>query len=325
MSQIAQPPVVTTVSDVRAMIRNWRRAGLSVGLVPTMGALHRGHLSLVETARQHIDRVIVSVFVNPKQFGEHEDFDAYPRELGKDGDKLAAVGADAIYSPGPDTMYPEGYATLIRVEGISEGLEALARPTHFDGVATVVAKLLLQTMPDAAVFGEKDYQQLALVKQLALDLDLQTKIIGAPTVRDDDGLALSSRNVYLSDAERKIALGLPKALDEAVQLFESGASADDVSDHIERVMLAAGFNTVDYAAVRDAVTLKPVNTRERAVRILAAGAIGRTRLLDNRHVPEIAKPASKVSKKKLKSISKADAAAPRKNKNRSQPSSVDAA
>jgi pantoate--beta-alanine ligase len=195
-------PIVRTVAELRAQVAGWRKAGQRVGLVPTMGALHEGHLSLVRLAREHAERVVVSVFVNPTQFSPNEDFDAYPRDEAHDAGLLAGVGCDLLFAPGVAEMYPPGFATTVTVAGVSEPLDGTARPGHFVGVATIVSKLLNQCGPDVAVFGEKDYQQLQVIRRLARDLDLPVEIVGGPTARAEDGLALSSRNAYLSAAER---------------------------------------------------------------------------------------------------------------------------
>src|ERR1700761_6344584 len=218
-------PVVRTVSDLRAQVASWRQEGLRIALVPTMGALHEGHLSLVRRALEEADRVVASVFVNPTQFAPGEDFEAYPRGEARDGELLASAGCALLYAPRPDAIYPPGFSTTITVAGVSAPLEGERRPTHFAGVATVVAKLLIQAAPDVAVFGEKDYQQLQVIRRMALDLDLPVTIVGAPTVRAEDGLALSSRNAYLTPEQRPVAGVLNrvmKALAEAAAAGEPG-------------------------------------------------------------------------------------------------------
>jgi pantoate--beta-alanine ligase len=273
--------VARTVAGLRQAVGGWRAKGERVGLVPTMGALHRGHLALVEAARGQCERVVASLFVNPKQFGPREDFAAYPRDEAADLAKFREAGVDLVFAPSVEEMYPPGLAINIRVAGISEVLEGAHRPGHFDGVATVVAKLLLQCLPDAAFFGEKDYQQLMVVRRLVRDLDIPVRIEGVPTVREPDGLALSSRNVYLSLEERRVAPRLYRVLndtaavlrerpDAAVPALAGGISALD----------GAGFVT-DYLELRDAADLSPMITLDRPARLLAAARLGRTRLIDN--------------------------------------------
>jgi pantoate--beta-alanine ligase len=268
---------VKTVADLRAALAG---AGKKrVGLVPTMGALHEGHLSLVREARKHAELVVVSIFVNPTQFAPHEDFDAYPRTLEADLAKLAGQ-AELVFAPTAREIYRPGHATAISVGGPSAGLESDFRPHFFSGVATVVAKLLIAATPDIAVFGEKDYQQLQVIKQMVRDLDLPVEIIGAPTLREEDGLALSSRNAYLSPSERKIASRLNVVLKEACRRARErdiGAAESWAAGSLRE----AGFDPVDYIAIRDAETLVPIKTLERPARILAAAKIGRTRLIDN--------------------------------------------
>jgi pantoate--beta-alanine ligase len=270
------PIVVTTVGDLRKALAE--RTG-KIGMVPTMGALHAGHLSLVREARSHADTVVVSVFVNPTQFAPNEDFDAYPRTLDTDLEKLGDL-ADIVFTPTVREMYPQGFATTVTVAGPSAGLETDFRPHFFAGVATVVAKLLIAASPDIAVFGEKDYQQLLVVKRLARDLGLGVEIVGAPTLREADGLAMSSRNAYLSADERKIAGELNLILKKAIALARHGDLRRAEAAAIE-ALWAAGFSHVDYVAIRDAETLDHITTLERPARILAAAKIGKTRLIDN--------------------------------------------
>ncbi len=248
--------IVDTVNGLRAQVAAWRAGGDRIGLVPTMGALHAGHLSLVDEARKHTRRVVVSIFVNPSQFAPHEDFDRYPRDLEADAAKLGA-GTNLIFAPTVKEMYPDGFATTVSVGGPSEGLETDFRPHFFAGVATVVAKLLIAAQPDVAVFGEKDWQQLQVIKRLVADLALPVEIVGAPIVREADGLAMSSRNAYLKPHERAVAGRMNVILREARD-----------ADAAKRALLDAGFDSVDYVAVRDG-------------RILAAARIGGTRLIDN--------------------------------------------
>jgi pantoate--beta-alanine ligase len=266
---------VTTVADLRAALASAGR----VGLVPTMGALHEGHLSLVRQARKHADLVVVSIFVNPAQFGAGEDFDSYPRTLDADLEKLGGA-AELVFAPTAREIYPEGYATTITVGGPSAGLETDFRPHFFSGVATVVAKLLIAASPDIAMFGEKDYQQLQVVRRLVRDLALPVEIIAGPTLREADGLAMSSRNAYLSASERKIAGRLNVILKDAgAQARQGDIGAAEA--WARQALKEAGFASADYVAIRDAETLAPITRLERPARILAAAKIGRTRLIDN--------------------------------------------
>ncbi|MES0196740.1 pantoate--beta-alanine ligase [Mesorhizobium sp. M0011] len=281
---MSQPVVVDSVAALRAQIRDWRRDGLRVAMVPTMGALHDGHISLVRIALQKAERCVVSIFVNPTQFAPSEDLDKYPRQLGRDLDRLGAAKADLAFTPTVGEMYPAGFATKISVGGPSGGLESDFRPTFFDGVGTVVAKLLLQATPDCAVFGEKDYQQLCVVRQLCRDLDLPVEIIGAPTIRDAHGLAMSSRNAYLDEAELKIARQLNVILRNTAAALAAGAGQSDATEEASRALIAAGFQKVDYVEARQSLTLAPWR-RNREGRLLAAAWLGKTRLIDNVEVP----------------------------------------
>lgn len=266
--------------DAIAQLRGTGK-GKRIALVPTMGALHAGHMALVEEAKRHADHVVVSIFVNPTQFGPNEDLDAYPRREASDAHMLEEHGAALLWAPTADVMYPAGFSTTISLTGVTEPLEGASRPGHFAGVATVVAKLFNQVRPDVALFGEKDYQQLAVIRQMVRDLDVPVEIVGLPTQRDEDGLALSSRNAYLTDEERKAAHLLPRALGEAARRIEKG---DDVAAALEkaRAMLAAGgFDPIDYVALCDAVTLEAMEALDRPARLLAAARMGRTRLIDN--------------------------------------------
>lgn len=272
--------MLTSVATLRRQVAAWRRAGETVALVPTMGALHAGHLSLARLAMERADRCIVSIFVNPTQFGPGEDFGTYPRSLESDVAQLGGLGVPAVFTPDPSQMYPEGFCTTIALGGPAEaGLEDRFRPTHFAGVATVVAKLLIQSMPDLAVFGEKDFQQLAVIRRLAVDLDLPTLILGAPTLREADGLAMSSRNIYLSAEERRTAPLLRATLGHAAEAIagggEPGAAIERACETIEQ----GGFR-LDYLEFRDAASLGPA-VRGQAARLLVAARLGRTRLIDN--------------------------------------------
>jgi pantoate--beta-alanine ligase len=271
-----------TVTALRQTVAAWRQQGASVGLVPTMGALHEGHQALIRAARATCDRVIVSIFVNPKQFGVNEDFGAYPRNEAADTVKAVSAGAALIFAPTPEEMYPAGFATTVTVDRLTEGLCGPHRPGHFAGVATIVSKLLLQALPDAAYFGEKDYQQLLVVKRLALDLDIPVRIVGIPTVREADGLALSSRNVYLSAENRQKAPALAATLRAmAEHLAQDGATVREAIAWGTDQLNAAGFTRIDYLAVCDAETLEPLERMDRPARILVAAYLGTTRLIDN--------------------------------------------
>jgi pantoate--beta-alanine ligase len=274
--------VVRRIADLRARLAPWRKAGERIGLVPTMGALHRGHMALVAAARQQCGRVVVSIFVNPKQFGPNEDLTAYPRRETADLDMLARAGVDLAFVPPETEVYPPGFATLVRVSGLGDGLCGTHRPGHFDGVTTVVAKLLLQALPEAAYFGEKDYQQLVIIRRLARDLDIPVRIEGVPTVREADGLALSSRNQYLSPEERRIAPTLARVLRQiAATLAAAPAAVEREIAHNRNSLADAGF-ALDYLEIREAETLAPVAAVIAAPsRVFAAVYLGHTRLIDN--------------------------------------------
>jgi len=273
--------IVRTISALREALSAYRKAGDSVALVPTMGALHAGHMALVEEARRRARRVVVSIFVNPIQFGANEDLSAYPRREATDVKLLDDAGCDLLWLPSAEEMYPAGFATSISVAGVSGGLCGAVRPGHFTGVATVVAKLFNQVRPDTALFGEKDYQQLAVIRQLNRDLDFGIAIVGVATQREDDGLALSSRNIYLSQEARAVARGLPRAMGEAARAIQAGGDVAQVLDNARARILAAGFDSVDYVELRDAATLAPMAVLDRDGRLLVAARIGGTRLIDN--------------------------------------------
>lgn len=255
--------------------------GAKVALVPTMGALHAGHMALVEAAKTHADRVIVSIFVNPKQFGPSEDLDAYPRPADADTALLKAAGVDILWMPPVSEVYPEGFATTISVAGLPDRLCGAARPGHFDGVTTVVAKLFSQTQPHFAVFGEKDWQQLAIIRRMTTDLNLGVTVIGLPTQRDADGLALSSRNAYLSAIERANACALQQALRDAAASIEKGQQVEAALAQAKSDILSGGFRSIDYVELVDAESLVPMPVLDRKARVLAAARIGTTRLIDN--------------------------------------------
>ncbi len=272
---------VRTVAEVRARVSAWRAAGETVGLVPTMGALHEGHLSLVRLSLAKAGRTCVTLFVNPTQFGSGEDLQTYPRDEAADAAKLAALGVHLLFAPETGEMYPEGNVTRVSVPGIGDCLEGENRPGFFTGVATVVTKLLMQVQPDIAVFGEKDYQQLQVIRRLVRDLDIPVGIESAPTVREADGLAMASRNAYLSPRERAAAPALFRTISAVAEQVAKGADADGTAAWGEGLLLKAGFARVDYLTVRDAETLAPVDRAERPARVLAAAWLGEARLIDN--------------------------------------------
>ena len=277
-------PVVRTIAELRARVGGWRSAHRRIALVPTMGALHAGHIALIEAAKRPGRKVVASIFVNPKQFGPNEDLSRYPRRESADARMLTEAGCDLLWLPPVEVMYPTGFATKISVSGVSEGLDGISRPGHFDGVATVVAKLFNQVRPDVALFGEKDFQQLAVIRQMVADLDFGIEIQGVPTQRDDDGLALSSRNIYLDDAQRTAAVALPRALGVAAKAIARGDDAEGALASAREALIAAGF-VVDYLELVDALTLTPGTDPARDRRLVAAAKIGATRLIDNLAVP----------------------------------------
>jgi pantoate--beta-alanine ligase len=273
---------VHTVNDLRGAVRALRTEGRRVALVPTMGALHEGHMSLIRTGREHADAVCVTIFVNPKQFGPNEDFDAYPRQMEADRAMLERAQVELLFAPAVEEMYPQGFATTVHVDGLTEGLCGAERPQHFDGVATVVTKLLLQAQADVAMFGDKDYQQLLVVRRLVRDLDVPTRIHGCPTWREPDGLALSSRNKYLSAEQRAIAPALHRALQDVAARFRTSVPIGPYAADVARRLVDEGFASVDYLEVRDAAGLEPLARADgRAARVFAAARIGTVRLIDN--------------------------------------------
>lgn len=281
MTMVENLDIVRGAAELRGRVRYWRDQGLSVALVPTMGALHDGHLTLVRTALELADRVVVSVFVNPTQFGPNEDFSRYPRQEAADAAALDGAGCHLLYAPKAEEMYPDGFATTVTVKGVSQPLEGAFRPGHFDGVATVVSKLLLQGLPDLALFGEKDWQQLAVIRRMVRDLDVPVEIVGVPTVREEDGLARSSRNAYLSDEERAIAPVLHRALQAVAEGLKQGGGAEELCHRAAADILAAGFASVDYLDLRDPDTMAKMPRLDRPGRILVAARLGATRLIDN--------------------------------------------
>ena len=276
---------VERLDPLRNAVDALRRDG-PLALVPTMGALHEGHLTLVREAKRRAAHVAVSIFVNPLQFGANEDLAAYPRQLARDSAMLEAEGVALLWAPTVEVMYPLGFGTAISVAGVSEGLCGAARPGHFDGVTTVVAKLFNQVRPDIALFGEKDWQQLAVIRRMARDLDLvrphADAVLGVPTVREADGLAMSSRNAYLSAEERRQAAALPQAMRVAVARIEAGEDVAEALAELSRTLLAGGFAAIDYAELRDAASLAPLDALDKApARLLVAARIGKARLIDN--------------------------------------------
>jgi len=276
--------IIREINALRRAVAELRRDGGTVAFVPTMGALHAGHMALIRSAKREADHVVASIFVNPTQFGPNEDLGTYPRREAEDAAMLEAEGCSILWVPSAATMYPEGHATTVSVSGVSDDLDGAARPGQFAGVATVVTKLFNQVQPDVALFGEKDYQQLAVIRRMAADLDLPIRIVGVPTQRDPDGLALSSRNAYLSDEERLAARVLPRALVEAAQAMRDGSSVGEALQDARRKLEAAGFGPLDYVELRDADPLRPVEGLSGPARMLAAAQLGRTRLIDNLEV-----------------------------------------
>jgi pantoate--beta-alanine ligase len=277
--------LIHALDPLRSAIETLRQDG-TIALVPTMGALHDGHLTLVREAKRRAGHVVVSIFVNPLQFGANEDLDAYPRQLERDCALLEAEGVDVVWAPSVEAMYPTGFASNISVSGVSEGLDGAARPGHFDGVATVVCKLFNQVQPDVALFGEKDWQQLAVIRCMARDLDLTRPhadaVLGVATVREADGLAMSSRNAYLTPEQRAAAVALPHAMRAAIAEIEGGVDVGEALSQLSRTLLASGFLSVDYAELCDAAALTPLPTRSREpMRLLVAARIGKARLIDN--------------------------------------------
>ncbi len=278
------PEIVRTIAGLRDQIRTWRGEGASIGLVPTMGSLHDGHLALVGASLADCRRTVVTIFVNPTQFGPTEDFETYPREETADLAKLSALGADLVFAPDAPEMYTDGFATRITVAGVSEGLCGAVRPHFFQGVATIVCKLLLQSLPDRAYFGEKDYQQLLVVQRLARDLDIPTEIVGVPTVREADGLALSSRNGYLTPDQRAVAPRLHQIMQEVAKNVRQGTDMAAALDRGLAALRDAGFDPVDYLEIRNGDSLAPLGGElpsQARARVFAAAHLGGTRLIDN--------------------------------------------
>lgn len=273
--------IIRDMSDLGSALREWRNAGETIGLVPTMGALHAGHMALIDAARAKADRVVASIFVNPLQFGPSEDLDRYPRQEVEDAKLLERHGCDLLWMPTAEQLYPPGFSTTVSVSGVSERWDGAARPGHFAGVATVVAKLFTAVRPDLAFFGEKDFQQLAVIRRMTTDLGLGVTIHGVETVRDADGLALSSRNAYLSTDERARALALPQSLEEAREAILGGEPVEAALDDARSKLGKAGFSQIDYFALVDSATLEPLDAPSGEMRLIAAAVIGTTRLIDN--------------------------------------------
>ncbi|MEC9312658.1 MAG: pantoate--beta-alanine ligase [Pseudomonadota bacterium] len=280
-------PILRRLADLREQHATWIRAGELVGVVPTMGALHAGHLSLVEAAKATCDRVIVTIFVNPRQFNSPEDLAKYPRTEQADAEKLAPFDVDVVYVPEPDQIYPDGYATSVSVEGITDVLEGTFRPGHFDGVATVVAKLFLQTGAHKAFFGEKDFQQLMVVRRMARDLDIPIEVVGCPTVREDSGLAMSSRNMRLSAEALEKAGRLYPIMTGCADRLAGGETFDQIEPEARAALQAAGFGEIEYLDLRFADTLAPLQTPTRPARLLVAAWLDGVRLIDNIAVPQL--------------------------------------
>jgi pantoate--beta-alanine ligase len=272
--------IVRNSEELTRATASLKRSG-TLALVPTMGALHVGHMTLIEEAQRRADRIAASVFVNPAQFGPNEDFGRYPRQEAQDAAMLEKAGCDLLWLPSLDDIYPQGFATKVSVSGVSDLWEGEARPGHFDGVATIVAKLLLSVRPDVALFGEKDFQQLAVIRRMVADLAIPTQIVGVPTAREADGLALSSRNAYLSEDERTRAVALPRALNYARDAIRNGDDLALVLDTARKMLVEGGYSRIDYFALVDALTLAPLNAAQGEMRLIAAASIGPTRLIDN--------------------------------------------
>lgn len=272
--------VTTTVLETRQLVRQWKKEGKSIGLVPTMGFLHEGHASLIARARKENDIVVVSDFVNPTQFGPNEDLEAYPRDFERDSALCESLGADLIFHPEPEEMYHDPCA-FVSIDTLSETLCGKTRPIHFKGVCTVVSKLFHIAAPDRAYFGQKDAQQLAIIKKMVLDLNFDVEVVGCPIVREEDGLAKSSRNTYLSAEERRAALCLSKAVKKGQELIQAGCSAEDVLAPMRAIIEAEPLSKIDYVSMVDALTMQPVEKVEKDVLVAMAVYIGKTRLIDN--------------------------------------------
>lgn len=274
-------PIERTLAGLRRQTAHWRKADETIGVVPTMGALHQGHLSLARAAREKCDRVIVTIFVNPKQFNDPDDLKTYPRTENEDAQKLESIGVDLIYVPEPDQIYPDSFATTVSVSGLTDMLCGESRPGHFDGVATVVSKLFIQTAADFAFFGEKDYQQLQIVRRMAADLDIPIEVIGCPTIREDDGLAMSSRNLLLSDRSRIHAPVLAEVMEDMREKLRAGAAMAEILPDAKARMMSVGFNGIDYLELRDGGDLSLLEKAKPDARLFAAAWLAGVRLIDN--------------------------------------------
>lgn len=274
-------PIERTLAGLRRQTAHWRKADETIGVVPTMGALHQGHLSLARAAREKCDRVIVTIFVNPKQFNDPDDLKTYPRTENEDAQKLESIGVDLIYAPEPDQIYPDSFATTVSVSGLTDMLCGESRPGHFDGVATVVSKLFIQTAADFAFFGEKDYQQLQIVRRMAADLDIPIEVIGCPTIREDDGLAMSSRNLLLSDRSRIHAPVLAEVMEDMREKLRAGAAMAEILPDAKARMMSVGFNGIDYLELRDGGDLSLLEKAKPDARLFAAAWLAGVRLIDN--------------------------------------------
>lgn len=274
-------PIERTLAGLRRQTAHWRKADETIGVVPTMGALHQGHLSLARAAREKCDRVIVTIFVNPKQFNDPDDLKTYPRTENEDAQKLESIGVDLIYVPEPDQIYPDSFATTVSVSGLTDMLCGESRPGHFDGVATVVSKLFIQTAADFAFFGEKDYQQLQIVRRMAADLDIPIEVIGCPTIREEDGLAMSSRNLLLSDRSRIRAPVLAEVMEDMREKLRAGAAMAEILPDAKARMMSVGFNGIDYLELRDGGDLSLLEKAKPDARLFAAAWLAGVRLIDN--------------------------------------------
>lgn len=272
--------VITTIEEARKTVKQWKKEGLTVGLVPTMGYLHQGHGSLIKKCREENDRVVVSVFVNPTQFGANEDLGSYPRDLERDSHLCESLGADLIFHPEPAEMYQDAKA-YVNIEGLSEHLCGKSRPIHFRGVCTVVSKLFNIFTPDNAYFGQKDAQQLAIIKKMVKDLNFDINIVGCPIVREEDGLAVSSRNVYLNEEERKAALCLSRAVRKGQEIIKEGMKSEEIISEMKKVIDAEPLAKIDYIQVVDGISMQPVEKISDSVLTAMAVYIGKTRLIDN--------------------------------------------
>ena len=273
--------IVSTINEVREQVKEWKKEGNTIGFVPTMGYLHEGHASLIDAARKNNGKVVVSIFVNPMQFGPTEDLESYPRDLEKDSKFCESLGADLIFHPEPEEMYHEGFSSFVDMTVLTEELCGLSRPVHFRGVCTVVSKLFNIVQPDRAYFGQKDAQQLAVIKHMVDDLNMNVEVIGCPIIREEDGLAKSSRNTYLNDKERQAALCLSRAVKTGKEVIYTGADAKEVLNPMKAIIEAEPLARIDYVMMVDALTMQPIEKADRDVLVAMAVYIGKTRLIDN--------------------------------------------